>query len=389
MSSRLIIIISVLFVVQIGILYWSYTESESVKAVLYKPFQPYLENPETVDSMDLSTIGIRELIPELALFENLEYLNLSDNRLSEIPEILFKLPKLKTLILSYNLIDEVDFINNSNIRYLDLSHNRITHSKTSGTFQNLKFINLSHNNLIKMPNFQSFELDTILISHNKLDSYRLVSNHIGGLIAHLDLANNNLEKSKVSPASLRAKCYSLILDNNLLKSSYNNNLISINGVPNYFFDYKSMLKNLSLRNCGISKVDNFLPYNETLESLDLSGNNLYGTINLNNSHKLKSFKLSNSVLSNLELKSNHLEELDISGIKVVTDDRGLEALSFDLPNLAYLKVDCSFLRAKNRAYKNRLIFPKLKQLNGYKCNEGMVTLLLYDFPNAKFFLEMN
>ncbi len=61
-------------------------------------------NPEWVYRLDLSKQKLREIPPAVFNFPNLEYLNLSKNRISLIPSQISKLGELKQLDLSKNQI---------------------------------------------------------------------------------------------------------------------------------------------------------------------------------------------------------------------------------------------------------------------------------------------
>ena len=383
MSLRLIIILILLFSIQIAAYFWSYSEQKNTRTALYQPFQSYLENPETVTALDLSSKGIKELIPEFSKFKNLEYLDLSNNQFSEIPEILFQLPKLKTLILSNNKIIEVYLINNSTIERLDLSHNKLNYSEVSGTFNKLKFIDLSHNSLIILPNFSRFSLDTILINNNTLNDYKSVANRINPSIAHLDLSSNSFKKSKGLDL-LSRKCYSLKLDNNKFLDAFFPMSLVIN---------KSIIKHLSLKNCNIKHIFRFID-NQKLTTLNLSNNNLAGSIDFNPFIELESLNLSNCRLKDFELKSESLTKLDFSKVMIQntledfdSDNFIPDKIMFDLPNLEYLKIDCFLIYVQNKYNKGRLTLPNLKQLNGYKCHEDIINVLRSDFPNTKFVLQ--
>lgn len=75
-----------------------------------------------------------EEINDISKFSNLEYLNLSFNSITKVSNL--KNSKLKSIDLSYNLIEEFDFSHLQNLHALNLSHNKINDIKK---FDILKF----------------------------------------------------------------------------------------------------------------------------------------------------------------------------------------------------------------------------------------------------------
>ena len=196
MSIKSKIIILLLFLAQGVVIYWSYSDKEQAQEVELLPYKAYLENPLAVKSMDLSNLGLEEIIVDLSQFQNLEYLNLSDNSLQDIPKSLLKLPKLKTLLLANNglsLPNNLIFYDNESIERLDLSNNyfsEITGAHCIPCLKNLKYLNLNGNNIQVMPDFTATEIDTILLQKNSIYdvsniSLRLPIKHI---VKYLDLS---------------------------------------------------------------------------------------------------------------------------------------------------------------------------------------------------------
>lgn len=101
-------------------------------------------------------------------FSALEYLDLSYNKLKEIPLISEKFPKLLTLILSYNRISSIDekaFESLRSLEILQLDNNKIqfVHPNAFSNNMNLAAVNLSLNSLTQISlnytNFHKYQVD--------------------------------------------------------------------------------------------------------------------------------------------------------------------------------------------------------------------------------------
>lgn len=330
MSTRLKFVLLGLFLVQLGVLVWAYFGEQWNKTREYSPYVTYLENPTAVKSIDLSGLELTELIPEISQFVNVEYINLSDNKFKEIPEVLFKLPKLKVLNLSKNRIRAVEFIKNRSIERLDLSDNNIDeveyHPCSVGCLEKLKMIDLSHNLLDESPDFGSSNLDTILMSNNELNSFynirmSMPSEHI---VQHMDLSSNEIE-------GIDYQLYEFIGFDYDDLSGIADKCISLN-VSDNFFEYfphelfgNHKLKHLYIANCELNNSA-FFDLDESvskvkennLEIIDFS--NL--DINLNSSflEKFKGLKKANLtglVFNDMVLKNETLEKLNIDKAVVI------------------------------------------------------------------------
>lgn len=104
----------------------------------------------------------------VATFSALEYLDLSHNKLKEIPLISEKYPNLLTMIFSYNRISyigEKAFESFRSLRELQLDNNdiHIVHQNAFSSNMNLAAVDLSHNSLsiinLNYTNFHSYRVD--------------------------------------------------------------------------------------------------------------------------------------------------------------------------------------------------------------------------------------
>jgi Leucine-rich repeat (LRR) protein len=303
MSRRLKLILALLFIIQIGVITWSYYGKIWAEEERYAPYQTYLENPLAVTTMDLSGLGIDELILEMVQFQNVEILNLSNNRFEEIPAIIYQLPKLKVLNLSKNRIKRFQFLKNITIENLDLSDNKLTNVRYAkegiGSWKGLKWINLSNNQLTESPNFNDIRLDTILMANNELSSFddirmSMPNEHI---VEYLDISRNPIEGIVYEFSydysdlkNLADKCYAL----NISKIRYER-------FPYEIFSYNT---------------------DKTLETIleDILSEGEISNITMSDEpHNLHTLNISNSIFSEqaIQLQTSDLKNLNLSNLNLV------------------------------------------------------------------------
>ena len=136
-----------------------------------KEFPKYLTNLQTVEYINLSYNQISE-IPDLNL-PNLEELILNDNNIKILPTL--NLPKLKELHIGNNKISKILKQDLPNLWKLDLKGNRL---KTLPILNlpKLQVINLQHNEITKIAEQNWPELFSIDILHTKIKKKDLPSN---------------------------------------------------------------------------------------------------------------------------------------------------------------------------------------------------------------------
>lgn len=94
-------------------------------------------------------------------FASLLHLDLSTNRLTKVPESILKIPKLRTLHLSYNKINSIELLLFEDclpyLEILDVSNNVIDDvSDYIFRKQSLNYLNLENNNLTRLPTVLGF-----------------------------------------------------------------------------------------------------------------------------------------------------------------------------------------------------------------------------------------
>ncbi|CAG9759848.1 unnamed protein product [Ceutorhynchus assimilis] len=256
-----------------------------------------LVNPENLKTIDLSQNLIRELENyQFANYTSLSFMNLSNNRIVNLPRYVFKNQKLKTLSLSHNNLQALPFqvFAMEHMNHLDLSHNylatfldhffkfnkyietlllnnnRITKltSNALADLTELKQLDLSYNSLqtIAKGLFDSLnKLEFLSLAQNPLKN--LASGTFRGSknLKELDLSGNKFTHLTFGLMHFSPNLLTLKLDNTDIETIHNSELL---GVP--------MLKNLSIRNNKkLKEIENYvLADTNLLEHLDISGNAL-------------------------------------------------------------------------------------------------------------------
>lgn len=148
----------------------SLTELEEKEIFSY---EEAILNPEKVYKLDLRKHKLNEL-PELKQFPNLQWLTLSRNKITEIPEEIFQLTKLQYLDLSKNKIDLIpkEIGNLIHLKKLYLNQNNISSLPPQiGRLINLEFLDLWDNEISVLPDeiaamksLKTLDLRNILIN---------------------------------------------------------------------------------------------------------------------------------------------------------------------------------------------------------------------------------
>lgn len=133
---------TVIILVLLGVIEWTCNTKTSLEGAL--------NNPEKIDSLDLSRQGILMLPANFKDLKNLKYLNLSYNKLSEFPDVICSLKKLKTLDLSHNFIVEIpeQLLLCKDLEKLTIAANPIIKFPHGiQELENLRVLNLSNTNI--------------------------------------------------------------------------------------------------------------------------------------------------------------------------------------------------------------------------------------------------
>ena len=216
-------------------------------------------------ALDLSHLRLDGLPNELWELEQLEYLNLMENKIKTLPKEIANLKKLKRLIISDNKLTSLpsSIGELTNLNYLELFNNNIINLPNEiGKLKNLKLLNLSHNKLEELPeeitNLKS--LATLYLDSNQLKYLPKSINRLKHLEL-LGLDHNNLEEV---PNSIRElKSISILYLNDNQFSSFPNAITEL-----------SSLSALEIGNNKIKKIPKEIKKLKKLKSFDLSSNQI-------------------------------------------------------------------------------------------------------------------
>eukprot|EP01147_Barroeca_monosierra_P010860 gene10860-2935_t len=179
---------------------------------------PELSDVDAADLVELDISGNRlvQLPPKLEEMQELEQLNCAHNIITKIPD----LSNLKSLtVLQRNqlskLPDEICFLP---LQILDVSSNKLTQLPAciSRLSETLVDLNLSNNNLELLPDevCQLFQLRELSVGRNKLDRLPTDLGQLQALVS-LDVSNNSITKLPISIAAI-VKLTTLNVENNPL-----------------------------------------------------------------------------------------------------------------------------------------------------------------------------
>lgn len=188
--------------------------------------------------LDLSNNNIKRINKPIYNL-NLEYLNLANNKIPEIPFRLGRVSSLKHLDLSNNNIDTLTSLIYPNLKYLtylNLSNNQISALTRSFDYRYLEYLYLDNNNLMSISSstFRSRRLKELTLSNNYIEK---LPRKIGYLkkLEILNLSNNSLISLPRSIVKLK-QLKRLILNGNKFSSKYIEKLKK--QLPNTVIDYQ-------------------------------------------------------------------------------------------------------------------------------------------------------
>jgi Leucine-rich repeat (LRR) protein len=281
-------------------------------------------NSSSLKYLHVSNNRLQEINFKNTFLPNLEYMDLSQNRLILIKaESFFNIKNLKNLNLSYNKLDlESEFKNilhlkgQSLLETLDLSFNEIKYFESNLTFQyldSLKYLNLSNN---KLKFIDSFVFGFLI----KLNELNLASNNISFLNASCFFNLRSLKKLSMNFNKINSTDFLKSNKNDLYNLEYlnleENKIVFIN--ERHFQSYL----NLSSLNLNSNPIESI--HGNSFMELKL----------------LKTLRLSNTKIDSLFLNS-YLRELDLSFLNASIS--GIEKITnIEWINLANSKVNCSF-----------------------------------------------
>ncbi|XP_021817294.1 probable leucine-rich repeat receptor-like protein kinase At1g35710 [Prunus avium] len=296
----------------------------------------------SVSKLNLSTCGIQGTLHEFSFlsFPNLEYLNLSLNKLFDaIPPQISNLSKLHHLDLSENQFSrrippEIGLLRN--LTYLYLYNNKLSGliPKEIGNLKSLVDLELAYNNLTSLipPNIGNLvKLNTLYLHSNQLSG--LIPKEIGNLksLVDLQLSYNNL--SGLIPPNIGnlINLDILYLNNNQLSGLIPKEIGNLKSLVDLELSYNNLsglipanignLINLTTLYLHSNQLSGLIPKEignlKSLVDLELCENNLSGLIppNIGNLINLRFLSLHSNHLSGLIPKEiGNLKSLVVLGL---------------------------------------------------------------------------
>ncbi|CAL6004098.1 Conserved_hypothetical protein [Hexamita inflata] len=365
-------------------------------------------------------------LPFISQLENLEHLNMSQNRLQNVSELtslkklkvldvnqnrildtrfLQNLAKMENLDISHNLIESINPLEGLvEIKQLDISQNKICSIAKLEKLKKLEYLNISFNKIIQVEVCKKFEKLTDLVTNGNLvqDFYNIMSHQNSrkcwetqqSLPTDDDYANAGL-----------SECKKIIENNVKMLEKFQNQVVDseliIKNDPeviNLVFTDVYKLKKLTVEDCCQADMDNlkFDMQSTTVEILNIKNCKLQEITDIYNMSQLVELDLSFNNLSNIEelgalnkLQKLNLESNAISRIQYLEE---LEQLNF--LNIANNKVIiCASLQKLNvqtLLTSNNMIQDQFKLLDLKNFNQNMLQIQLAPtLADFKYYLGDN
>ncbi|CAH0722441.1 unnamed protein product, partial [Brenthis ino] len=200
---------------------------------------------ESLRNLDLSKNKISQIPEDLSLLKLLKQLNLSSNNIQIIPASLSNLKKLELLNISFNSISTLpdSLLNLSNLKQIYLNNNKFkTFPKQLLGLHSLEVIDLSNNKMTEIPSGMSNLYVTELnVSQNEISALS-EDLYLAPRLKILRLEENCLSLDAILPSLLRdSKIHTINVDGNLFEPKQ---LASLEGYNEYTERYTAMKKKM-------------------------------------------------------------------------------------------------------------------------------------------------
>ena len=343
------------------------------------------EEKKKVTELLLSSQNLEQFPSDIALYENLEILDISNNKINDIPPQIGLLPKLKKVNASHNWLRDFPFC--PNLEHLNLEDNQFTQVPEAIYRMPLVYLNLSNNQLSGF--IPHFKIKEQLVTHLDLSSNALTTMH-GFIHYYKKLRTLNLADNKIRliPKGIQhaQKMEHLILRKNRIKkvSKEIGACESLNRLDLYDNHIQVLppgiasVKSLHRLDLGRNKMKHFPYFLHQLPSL----------FNLNLNHnKLKEIIIGSpfKMLSDLDVSDNQISVLKVEEdalpnlrTLVISNNKIKELPPHLLRNLFRLDAFNNQLTSISDTEKN--IFKNLEKLN---LRNNRVADLQGDFPRLK------
>ncbi|KAL5241187.1 hypothetical protein ACI65C_008597 [Semiaphis heraclei] len=178
--------------------------------------------PDGIDTMLLNHNAMLSLPPAINRFQHLRVLDISNNRLTHVPNFVARLP-LTTLVAKNNLIDDDGFPKEfgcaAHLKVLNISGNRLSHfPQQLLSVTTLEYLYMGSNNLVEIPKDinKLIRLKFLCLGGNHLSDVPVTLGMLDNLKA-LNLSDNSLESLPPAIANLK-HLKSLMLHKNRLRT---------------------------------------------------------------------------------------------------------------------------------------------------------------------------
>ncbi|XP_026287619.1 leucine-rich repeat-containing protein 40 [Frankliniella occidentalis] len=237
--------------------------------------------------LDLSSNRITEIPLDIKKLEYLTSLDLHDNSIDALPEEIGTLGRLEKLDISHNQLKKLpkSFYDLGELRTLSLAHNKIQDiSEDLGNLYRLETLDLSHNDMATLPLGMGFLTALIKfdVSHNHLSE---VPPELSGLMGLTQLILSHNELTNVPPLGELRKLQLLHLQDNRLEAVPDVTTCSalrelslsanqIKEIPGDVLQHISHLRVFNLRENKIEEIPEEISHLQSLVRLDLANNNI-------------------------------------------------------------------------------------------------------------------
>jgi len=176
-----------------------------VQGITFAEFPIEIISLTGLDYLDMINCGVKELPENFGDLLNIKELYLSDNQLSKLPDSILKLNSLRYINLDRNKFTEIPdtLSNNKTLKWLRLNGNQITNITSFAGMENLKCLYLNNNKIQMLPSDISAleKLTDLSLARNQLKSLPSGLSQLKNL-ARLSLQDNQLTNITVSLESL-------------------------------------------------------------------------------------------------------------------------------------------------------------------------------------------
>ncbi|CAL5978768.1 Conserved_hypothetical protein [Hexamita inflata] len=362
----------------------------------------------------------------IAQLENLEHLNLSQNRLTNVNELkslkMLKvldvnqnrildagfaqdLTKMENLDISHNQIKSINPLEGLvEIKQLDISQNKICSIAKLEKLKKLEYLNISFNKIIQVEVCKKFEKLTDLVTNeNLVQDFYIIASHQNSrkcwetqqsLPTDEDYANAGLSESKniiENNVTMLEKFQSQVVDSELV-------IKNDPEVINLVFTDVYKLKKLTVEDCCQGDMDNltFDMQSTTVEILNIKNCKLQEITDIYNMSQLVELNLSFNNLSNIEelgalekLQKLNLESNAISRIQYLEDLKQLNYLNIS-NNKVIICAPLQKLNVQTLFTSNNMIQDQFKLLDLKNFNQNMLQIQLAPtLPDFEYYLGSN